>query len=125
MTEPRLRFRDPYLHRLRRLYVRSLAQMRFLGREYIDWQTFQELWRPELMAQQGREPDQIVISKIRYDLPYSRQNCCLTRRSQALHCQKLYQSYKTPREIRPDYIIRKIDETTSSTTDHTQHTDSV
>jgi len=108
MRQQPLRFRDPYLHALRRLFVRSLAQQRFRGQDYVSWSEFQQLWTPELFQRQGRDTTDIVVSKIDYTKPYSAQNICLTTRSQALRCQKYFQSYGWPIGIDPTYIIRTI-----------------
>lgn len=72
---------EGYARRL--AWQRMRAQALFRGEQFdLTLLEFQEMWQADLWQQRGMALDQLVMSRIDRQLPWSKQNCCIITRQE-------------------------------------------
>ena len=67
-------------------FIRSRAQAIFRNEEWnLTWKDFQEFWNTRILwDQRGRHSNDLVLTRMDWDLSWNRDNCCIITRENSL-----------------------------------------
>lgn len=115
MSKPALDMQEKYKaqhnwqDQSRLAWLRYKAQCRFRNEPWISWKDWQDLWFDEdIFSRKGRGNRDLVISKICYDQPYSRTNCCLVQRHHTLRARRYFHFFNGQACLDHAVIERKL-----------------